>query len=290
MDDRHPSRAVIGSLTAAIIAATALVAPAQTPAARTFETTAIRPNPSQNAPPIVAVRGARFSAPNSTLRELIRVAYLVEDLQISGGPGWIESARFSIEATAPADLTAEDARAMLRATLADRFKLATRTEKRDLQGFVLVSVGRAKAQDLRPSGPDCAPIRAPAGIPAPPPPPPPPPGSSVIPLSAGRALSNCGAMIAGGYLSARGISLEQLAVILSQELRKPVIDRTKLQGPYDIDLVFAPEVPSPRPVPVAADAPSLFTAVQEQLGLKLEPQRVPTDVIIIERVERPTEN
>ena len=97
-------------------------------------------------------------------------------------------------------------------------------------------------------------------------------------------------MIAGGYLSARGISLEQLAVILSQELRKPVLDRTKLSGPYDIDLVFAPEVPSPRPVPVAADAPSLFTAVQEQLGLKLEPQRVPTDVIIIERVEQPTEN
>jgi uncharacterized protein (TIGR03435 family) len=290
MDDRHPSSAAVISLLAALVAGTGSIDIAQAPAGRAFDATSIRPNTSPNAPPIAMLRGGRFFAPNSTLRDLIRVAYLVEDLQISGGPGWIDSDRFSIEATAAPGVSAEDARLMLRAMMADRFKLATHTEKRDLQGFSLVSVGRNKAQDLRPSGPQCAPIRAPAGIPAPPPPPPPPAGSAVIPMTMGRALSKCGSMIAGGYMSLRGISMEQLATILSQELRKPVIDRTNLAGPYDIDLSFLPEVAGPRPGPIPADATSLFTAVQEQLGLKLESQRVPTDVIVIDRVEKPSEN
>jgi len=286
MDDRHPSRAAVVSLVVTLIA-TIGITHAQTPA-RTFEATSIRPNTTPNAPPIAMVRGDRFFAPNTTLRELIRVAYLAEDLQISGGPGWMDSDHFSVEATAAPGVTADDARMMLRAMLADRFKLATHTEKRDLQGFTLVSIGRGKAVDLRPSVATCAPMRAPAGMPAPPPPPPPPAGSAVIPMTLGRALSKCGSMIVGGYVSARAISLEQLANLLSQLLRKPVVDRTKLSGPYDIDLVFVPEYS--RPGPVAADAPSIFTAVQEQLGLKLESQRVPTDVIIIDRVERPSEN
>ena len=96
-------------------------------------------------------------------------------------------------------------------------------------------------------------------------------------------------MIAGGYLSLRGISLEQLATLLSQLIHQPIVERTSLTGPYDIDLVFMPDVPMPGP-PLPADTPSLSTAVQDQLGLKLERQRVPTDVIVIDRVERPTEN
>lgn len=107
-------------------------------------------------------------------------------------------------------------------------------------------------------------------------------------MTAGTGLSKCGAMMAGGYLSLRAISLEQLATLLSRLLRRPVLDETKLAGPYDIDVIFLPDAPVPGPV--AADAPSLFTALQEQLGLKLNPQRVPTDVIIIDKAERPSEN
>lgn len=95
-------------------------------------------------------------------------------------------------------------------------------------------------------------------------------------------------MMAGGYLTLRAISIEQLATLLSRVLRRPVVNETKLSGPYDIDVTFTPDTPVPGPV--AADAPSLFTAVQEQLGLKLNPQRVPTDVIVIDRVEQPSEN
>ena len=285
MDDRHPSRAAAVTLVAASVLAGALLARAQAPPA--FEATSIRPN-TQNAPPIAMLRGGRFFAPNSTLRELIRVAYLVEDLQISGGPGWIDADRFSIEATAGNGVTADNARLMLKAMLADRFKLATHTEKRDLQGFSMIVSGRAKSDDRRPSGPECRPMKAPPGVPVPPPPPPPPAGVAVIPLTAGTALSKCGAMLAGGYMSMRSVSMEQVVMVFSRILHRPVIDDTKLTGPFDIDLAFMPDAPTPGPV--SPDAPSLFTAVQEQLGLKLESRRVPTDVIVIDRVEKPSAN
>lgn len=271
-----------------VVASAALVIHAQAQPARTFDAASIRKNTLSNAPPVAMLRGDRFLAPNTTLRELIRVAYLVEDLQITGGPGWIDADRFSVEATAADGVTADDARGMLRAMLADRFKLATHTEKRNLQGFSLIVTGRGRPDDFRPSGPECRPMRPPAGVPAPPPPPPPPAGLSVIPMTAGTGLSKCGAMMAGGYLTLRAISLEQMATLLSRLLHRPVVDETKLTGPYDIDVMFTPDAPIPGPV--AADAPSLFTALQEQLGLKLNTQRVATDVIVIDSVERPSEN
>jgi len=288
MDHRHPSCAAALSLVVAIVAAAGSVAPAQTPT-RAFETTSIKRNPPRDALPIAAMRGDRFVAPNTTVRDLIRVANLVEEVQIDGGPGWIASDRFAIEATAGPNVTAEDARAMVRAMLADRFKLKTHTEKRDLQGFNLIAV-RGNTSDRRPSGPECAPLRTPAGIPAPPPPPPPPGGTQVLPLTAGTALSKCGAALGPFWFSARAISLEQFATLLARTIRRPVVDRTNLMGPYDFDLTFQPESSTPSPIPAPADAPSIFTAVQEQLGLKLDPQRVPTDVIVIDSVERPSEN
>jgi uncharacterized protein (TIGR03435 family) len=288
MDHRHPSCAAALSLVVAIVAAAGSVAPAQTPT-RAFETTSIKRNPPRDALPIAAMRGDRFVAPNTTVRDLIRVANLVEEVQIDGGPGWIVSDRFAIEATAGPNVTAEDARAMVRAMLADRFKLKTHTEKRDLQGFNLIAV-RGNTSDRRPSGPECAPLRTPAGIPAPPPPPPPPGGAQVLPLTAGTALSKCGAALGPFWFSARAISLEQFATLLARTIRRPVVDRTNLMGPYDFDLTFQPESSTPSPIPAPADAPSIFTAVQEQLGLKLDPQRVPTDVIVIDSVERPSEN
>jgi uncharacterized protein (TIGR03435 family) len=288
MDDRHSSRAAV-ALVVAIVGGAATIGHTQTPPSRVFEATSIRRNPPRDALPIAVVRGERFIAPGTTVRDLIRVANLVEEIQISGGPAWVESERFAIEASTGPGMTADDARAMIRAMLADRFKLKTHTEKRDLQGFSLVTV-RGNTSDRRPSGPDCAPLRAPAGIPAPPPPPPPPPGGQALPLTAGTALSKCGAALGPFWFSARAISFEQFATLLSRTIRRPVVDRTNLPGPYDFDLTFTPESPTPAPIPVPPDLPSIFTAVQEQLGLKLDPQRVPTDVIVIDSVERPSEN
>jgi uncharacterized protein (TIGR03435 family) len=266
-----------------------LVLRAQT-AAPAFEAASIRLNASGNGLHIQMVRGDRFISPNATVRELVRAAYLVEDVQIDGGPGWTDSDRFAIEATTGPGVTADTARSMLRALLADRFKLATHTEKRDLPGFMLVSTGRGRTEDLRASSADCAPIRAPRDSPLPPPPPPPPAGDTTIPLTAGTMLSKCGSMLAPGYLSARMVTMEQFAIYFSRVLRRPIVDRTNLKGLFDIDLVYQMEFQGPLPLPLSPDAPSLFTALQEQLGLKLESQRVPTDVIVIDRVERPTEN
>jgi uncharacterized protein (TIGR03435 family) len=288
MDHRHSSRAIV-TLAIAIAASVAMFAQTQTPTTPTFEATSIRRNPPRDALPIAAVRGDRFIAPSTTVRDLIRVANLVEEIQITGGPAWIESERFAIEAATRPGITADDARAMVRAMLADRFKLKTHTEKRELQGFNLIAV-RGNTNDRRPSGPDCAPLRSPAGIPGPPPPPPPPPGGQVLPLTQGTALSKCGAALGPFWFSARAISFEQFATLLSRTIRRPVVDRTNLSGAYDFDLTFQPESAAPSPIPTPADLPSIFTAVQEQLGLKLDPQRVPTDVIVIESVERPTEN
>ena len=289
MDDRHPSCTAVVSLAVVLIGSVTAVAHTHAQTAPAFETTSIRRNPPRDALPIAVVRGDRFFAPSTTVRDLIRVANLVEEIQISGGPAWIESERFAIEASTGPGVSSDDARAMIRAMLADRFKLKTHTEKHDLQGFSLIAV-RGNTNDRRPSGAECAPLRSPAGIPAPPPPPPPPPGGRVLPLTQGTALSKCGAALGPSWLSARAISFEQFATLLSRTIRRPVIDRTNLTGPYDFDLVFQPESATPVPIPVSADAPSIFTAVQEQLGLKLDPQRVPTDVIVIDSVERPTEN
>jgi uncharacterized protein (TIGR03435 family) len=262
---------------------------AQAPTGPAFEAASIRGSQS-NGPHIQMIRGDRFISPNATVRELIRAAYLVEDVQITGGPGWTDSDSFAIEATTGPGATADSARSMLRTLLTDRFKLATHTEQRDLPGFMLISSGRARTDDLRPSGAQCAPIRPPRDVSLPPPPPPPPPGSTVIPLTAGTMLSKCGSLLAPGYLSARMVTMEQFAIYFSRILRRPIVDRTNLKGLFDIDLVYQMEFQGPVPLPLSPDAPSLFTALQEQLGLKLETQRVPTDVIVIDRVERPTEN
>jgi len=200
--------------------------------------------------------------------------------------------RFVVEAAAGTTASADEVRMMLRTLLADRFKLASHDEARELPVFALVTTRRDRQRDaqLRRSGVECRPITPPAGVPVPPPP---PSGMrGVTPLGPDRNLAlRCGSMFFGGQISAREVTLDQLAVFLSRIVRRPVINRADLSGTFDIDLTYTPELQTPLPVDLPADpAPSLFTALQEQLGLRLEPQRAPVNVLVIDRVERPTEN
>jgi uncharacterized protein (TIGR03435 family) len=273
-----------------LVSSATLVGRAQTPA---FETTSVKRNPAGFGIPIARLtNGGRFQAPNTTLRDLIRIAYDLENSQISGGPGWIGSEVFAIEAVASPTTTPADARAMLRKLLADRFKLVAHTEKRETQGLVLVTTGRERGRDMRPSGNACAPIKPPDGFPLPPPPPPPPDGlGGASPLGPDvRLRTTCGSMLGPGVLSARGMTMAQFVIYLSRNLERPVIDDTKLTGLFDIDLLFQPEVRVPSSFPLPPDAPSAVTAVQEQLGLKLEARRVPWEVLVIDAVARPTVN
>ena len=267
---------------------------AQTPAAdAAFEVASVKPNKSGGPFPfgrIGLLPGGRFTALGATVRELIRAAYgLREDAQIAGGPAWVNDDRFDIEGKAPSDASPAQVQAMLKALLADRFRLTAHAESRPLPLYALVmakSDGKMGAR-LRRSGTECAPITIPAELgPAPSPPPPPPAGAPQLLVA--RTPMRCGSMLIAGLVSAREITMEQFIVRLSNFVNRPVIDRTGLTGSFDLDLTYTPETPARGAIGVPSDGPSIFTALQEQLGLRLDSQRGPVDVFVIDRAERPT--
>ena len=277
--------------TAVILIVVSASLAAQAP--RAFEAASVRRNRTNGAglPPVIAITGQRLNAPFVTARELIRVAYGVYDNQVVNGPGWIDSDRFDVSATISPNTPADVAREMLRSLLAERFGLAVRREKRELPVHVLTFSGKFGPK-MRVSGPDCAPLAGPPGIPAPPPPPPPPAGAGPLTVLGQPPGSKCGTVRMRGFVSARDIPLETFCYLLMGELGRPVIDRTDLTARYDIDLTYLPDT-GPMTIngtAINADAPPLTTAVREQLGLKLDSTRAPVDVIVIDRVNAPTEN
>jgi len=124
--------------------------------------------------------GGRVIATNLSLRDLIRAVYSLDDTQIVGAPRWVDEDTFDLVAKAADDISAEEARALMRTLLAERFNLASHIETRQLPVYVLTSGAdrRAAKLQLRRSGEDCAPLTMPPGIP--PPPPPPPPSGGVL--------------------------------------------------------------------------------------------------------------
>lgn len=273
-------------------------APPQSPSLR-FDVTSVKRQTGQ-APPISGLQASgRFIAPGTTVKGLIETAYGLRGYQVIGGPDWIDTDRFEVMANTRAGVSPTDARAMLRALLADRFQLTAHTETRELPVFELrlVRDDRRVGPQLRPSGAACAPMRGPArGIGAPsfaaaPPPPPPPPEAvvslDVEPTRVPKCPSAAARMNGGGHWSLRYETMAFVARQLTGETSRPVFDRTGLEGPYDIDMTFASDVAI---AAGALDALTLEGALREQLGLRLEPTRAPVQVLVIDRVERPTEN
>ncbi|MGB7220700.1 MAG: TIGR03435 family protein [Vicinamibacterales bacterium] len=255
----------------------------------TFEVATVKPNKDGSGLISVGFEpGGRFRAVNTPLRLLVRLAYEVQDFQILGGPGWLSTDRFDIVAKADGVPPLPQIRLMLRALLEDRFRLAVHTETREQPIYALViarSDGRTRPE-LRPSGTECAPLTLWPGAP---PPPPPPAG----PAAAPRGSFRCPSMFVPGRTSARDVTMAQWATTLSQFVSRFVTDRTGLTGSFDFDLQWTPDqMPPgpPGPPPIDLNGPSLFTALQEQLGLKLDPQRGPAEVLVVDRVEQPSEN
>jgi uncharacterized protein (TIGR03435 family) len=267
------------------VALIVLVATAQTPRP-SFEAASVKANRSGGPLVRLATPTGRFSAVNVTLRMLVREAYRLQDFRVTGGPGWMDTERFDVEATAGSPVTFDENRAMLRTLLEDRFHLKTHTETRELPMYVL-SVARRDAKlgdQIKPSGAECLPMTPPKGAP---PPPPPPAG----PRPAGAP--QCPSMLAPGNISGRKITIARLATTLSLFLNRDVIDRTNLSGEFDLDLQWLPDQPPPtdvRNAPTDGTAPPLFTAMQEQLGLKLDSSRGPVEVLVIDSVEKPTDD
>ncbi|HET9467428.1 MAG TPA: M56 family metallopeptidase, partial [Vicinamibacterales bacterium] len=263
-------------------------ASAQTPASPDiskleFGVASVKPNKTGDQNSRLGLEpGGRIVATNIALRLLIRNLYNVQADQIVGAPDWIETERFDIEAKADreyppqADAPAPELLAMMRNLLVDRFKLVVHREFREMPVYALVTARADKSpgSQLRRVDVDCAAENARAMAARRGGAPPPPMDANKMPA--------CGMRTRPGNVIARGATLQQLARNLSQFLGRTVVDRTGLDGAFDLNLEWSPEQ-TPN-----ATLPSIFTAVQEQLGLRLESHRTQVEVLVIDRVERPT--
>jgi uncharacterized protein (TIGR03435 family) len=251
-----------------------------------FEAASVKTNTSNSPLVRLSMPTGRLSGVNVTLRMLIRNTFQLPDFRMIGGPGWMDSDRFDIEATAGTSVGFDQVRAMERTLLEERFHLKTHIETRELPIYVL-SVARRDGKlgdQIKTSGAECQPMKPPAGAP---PPPPPPPG----PTAAGTP--QCPSMLAPGYVSGRKITIARLVTVLWLFVGRQIVDKTNLAGDFDLDLRWLPDQAPPNDVRAPttdATAPSLFTAIQEQLGLKLESSRGPVEVLVIDGVEKPTQD
>ena len=270
---------------------TAWVALAQSSATRPeFEVASVKPaQPSTDGRMMVRMGGdpGRVTFTNVSLKDLVRRAYNVKDYQISG-PDWIGSTRFDVTATHPPGTPRETVNLMMQALLQDRFKMVVHIEKKVLPAYALTEAkGGFKLTPVAEEPPPAAAN----------------PGSS----GGGRGMMKMGR----GHFEAKGVAISNFADMLLNWVGRPVVDTTGIKGLYDFTLDFTPDENSllgqrmmaegrplaggpefrPEVKEGAAEAPSIFAALQEKLGLKLEARKEPVDIVVIDRVEKvPTEN
>lgn len=226
---------------------------AQTAAPAAFEAAAIKPSPEGGGIHYSSGNG-RVSMKNMSVRGIIQTAYKVTESQVSG-PSWIDKTYYSIEAKA--DSRAQDAELMrmVQALLADRFKLVLHHEQKMVPGYaVVVAKGGIKMKPVE-----------------------------------GDKTSSHGE---GNKIIADRQDMAGIIRIVERTLGQPVVDETKLKGGYAFVLEFERR---PRPADSDAtagplEAPSLFTALSQQLGLKLEPRKLPVEMLFVDRVEHPSDN
>jgi uncharacterized protein (TIGR03435 family) len=251
-----------------LLALAATLALAQTPATPTFEAASVRTNTSGQARMSGGVRGRTYTAVNMPLRPIIAAAYdlSLQTFRLLGGPAWIDAERFDVTGTLPEGAGRRELPMMLRALLADRFRLVVHTETRETPTYKLVVAGRdgKLGSGLRKADVDC----------------------ETAPADRDHCQSQISDTIVG-----RGQTLRSLARMLSPFVGRQVVDQTGLKGGFDFDLQFPELVAGPGGVGPAVDAGgSVFTALQEQLGLKLVSTKGPLEFVVIDSVEHPTEN
>ena len=244
-----------------VLLAVALAAQAAPPPVKTFEAVSIRKREGGTGGTTIRPQGG-FVAPNLPIRALINMAYGLRSVQLVGGPAWIRSDRYDILARADRTPPEEELMAMLQALLAERFSLKAHRETREVQGYRLVVAQPGRLGPKLQEGAPCS-------------------------LGAARPNGPCGLSFNGPALLFRGAAIGTLQGELEAGTGGPVTDATGLSGRYDIDLRWSRVAPGE---PVVPDVPDLFTGLQEQLGLKLEPTRVTLDVLVIDSIERPSEN
>ena len=221
--------------------------------------------------------GGRFRITNIDVMTIVMIAHRTGPQlfrsQIVGGPDWIASETYDITAKVGDDLAGKPLGelfamqpALLRSLLEDRFKLKSHRETRELQRYALVLARKdgSLGPQLRRAPVDCT-----------------------------AEPRRCGLQVQPGRFSSESTVISGFVNYLGSNVQRVVVDRTGLDGRFGITLEFTPDrapLPLADAAPPPADKPSIFTALQDQLGLKLEPERGPVDVVVIDHIERPTEN
>jgi bla regulator protein blaR1 len=250
LNESAPAGVFLLMRTVALLIAMAILALGQK-----FEVASIKPTAKPGYLSIDFLPGGRFSAKSITVHMLLRNAYGVQDYQVVGGPGWTASDGFDIEAKAVADagdVSHEQVLKMIQALLADRFQLVVHRETRQLPVYNLVTAKNGATMKVADSSAEIA-----------------------------RTMKM-------GELVTKKMSMTMLANLLVYELDRPVVDATGLKGDYAFTLQYTRGLGESDAGP--AERPSLFTAVQDQLGLRLESAKGPVEVLVIDHVEKPSEN
>jgi uncharacterized protein (TIGR03435 family) len=240
----------------------------------TFEVASLKRNNSPTASMKVPIpSGGRFTATNVSVKTLISMAWKTRGTEILGAPAWTAADKYDVDARAASpDITREQYLSMLQSLLSDRFKLRLHQETRELPVYTLnpfKSGLRLKTADEH----SCA------------------PSSTASPQSDTVA---CGTWFTGPVsLDGRGMSTAQIAAALAVVLGRPVTDRTFANGRFDLHLEFNPDGVNlgngASDTPADSSRPSIFTALQEQAGLKLESHKEPAEIVVIDSIERAAE-
>lgn len=236
----------------------AFIANAQTPS---FEVASIKPNVAEGGPSSIRPSPGRLTMTNVSLKKVMLNAWGIPDDReyMVDGPAWLTTEHFDMEATFPATTTMEQVRPMLQGLLADRFKLVLHRETRQVPNYTLVA---AKG------------------------------GPKIQPVEDGQSRTSAGP----GRLEATKITMQKLADLVARQSGRPVIDGTGLTGVFSFALQWSPDASLTAGAADGGTAggstgPSVFTALQEQLGLRLESGKGPVEVLVVDRMEKlPTAN
>lgn len=233
----------------------ALGAFAQSATAPVFEVASIKPSKAEEGHSSWTSRHGNLDMHNMSLRAIILAAYDIKDYQLTG-PDWLEKERFDIVAKAPSVTEDGAMPRLMQGLLADRFHLAVHRETKPVPAYALViAKGGLKIHEVEPG----------------------------VNSSNNSRRGNDGII----RLTAQRVSMERLAAMLLRTLNRPVVDRTGLTGVFDFKLEWAAE----EKTDAAAAGPSIFTALPEQLGLKLQPDKLPLELLVVDGCDKvPTEN
>jgi len=263
-----------------------------------FEVASVRSNPSRTDSRGIRVLPGRLAITGLTVREIVAYAYGIPNplrfSRISAGPKWLNEDRFDIVAKARGDVSTDQLRVMLRALLADRFRMVARNTTADMPIYALRlsrNDGALGPRLRRTPDIDCVRFIADRGGVPPP-----------LPRDP-KDVPSCVIRAEPGLIVARSRTMLDLTTVAFPRVveDRVVVDRTGLKGNYDVLVEWTPDrrpfaaatdLPPglPVPPPPLAGGPSIFTALQEQLGLKLQSERGPVEVLLIDRIEKPRED